>query len=42
MYEGAQFLGLTVEERMKDELLLLNLVSGVRPPEPGGPTELVV
>lgn len=41
-YEGAQFLGLTVSERMKDELLLLSLLGGIRAPEPGEDYELTV
>ena len=41
-YGGAQLLGLSVEERMRDELLLLSLVAGVRPPNAGGPTELLL
>lgn len=36
-YEGAQFLGLTAHERMKDELLLLRLLGGIKKPGEEGP-----
>ncbi len=32
-------LGLTIQERMKDELLLLGIAAQVCFPEPGGPTK---
>lgn len=41
-YEGAQLLGLTVHERMNDEMLLLRLLGGIRIPEPNGPFFLTV
>lgn len=41
-YEGAALLEGSLRERMEDELLLLKLLGGLGPPEPGEDTELFV
>jgi hypothetical protein len=41
-YENAQLLGLSAQERMKDELLLLSLLGGIKNPSEDGPFLLTV